>query len=133
MAYNYDYGGDVMSQRPGASRRNRGMSGRNQAFHPPLPPKRPSGDSMRHSVYNDNYSRGSNRPSGSISGSRQYAYKLDQIPNKLAEKNNPVLSFYKEKNNQRLNSAARNNDSSHLKENIENLPWQHCMVFGIRL
>lgn len=105
MAYNYDYGGETFS-RPGASRRTRGMDIRSRGFG--NEPKPSSFDSMRHSHY-ANYAPDSNRLNRSTSfnssknkinhpsGSREYSYKLDQIKNSLAEKNNPLLSFYKEK------------------------------------
>ena len=119
MAYNYDYGGDVMAMRPGASRRTRGMDMRSREFGGPEP-KRSSVDPLRHSHYSNNYKGDSNRLNRSTSGSKQYSYKLNEIHNALAERNNPLLSFYHEKSQTRIKTAERNYDSSHLKKNIEN-------------
>jgi hypothetical protein len=74
---------------------------------------------MRNSSYGSYHGR-SDRLNRSTSGSRQYAYKLDQINNRLAERNNPLLSFYRDKSQDRVKTAQRNFDSSHLKKNIEN-------------
>jgi hypothetical protein len=118
MASHYDYGNSFEPDRPGASRRLRGADIRSREFGA-APNKNSSVDSMRHSQY-ANYTGDSNRLNRSTSGSRQYSYKLDQIQNKLANNNNPVLSFYKEKNQSRISTGERNNDSSNLKRNIEN-------------
>lgn len=118
MAYNYDYGGDVGVMRPGGSRRSRAfdVSSRGSAYHEP---KSTSVEANKYSSYSS-YNADSNRLNRSISGSKQYTYKLDKIDNKLAGHNNALMSFYKEKSNTRLNTAERTNDSSGLKRNIEN-------------
>lgn len=117
MAYNYEYGGGS-DDRPGASRRTRDMGLRSIGFRP-TEPKRISVDSMRHSHYVDRNVADSQKLNRSISGSKDHTFKLDQIGNKLAERNNMFLSFYKDRN-ERINTANRSNDSSNFKKNIEN-------------
>jgi hypothetical protein len=118
MAYNNDYGSDFSALRPSASRRTRGYDIRSRGFGNDEQ-KRSSVEPMRHSHY-DNYGAKSSKINRSTSGSREYAYKLDQIHNRLAEKNNPLLSFYKEKAQARIKTAERNYDSSYLKNNFQN-------------
>jgi hypothetical protein len=120
MAYNYDYGGDVGVMRPGVSRRSRAsdVSSRGSAY-PLQKSTSMSVNANRISSYSG-YNGDSNRLNRSISGSKQYNYKLDNIDNKLAERNNPLMSFYKEKSASRIKTAERTNDSSGLKRNIEN-------------
>ena len=117
MAYNYEYGGSASVERPGASRRSRASDIQSRDFYH-IQSKRTSYDSIPNSAYN-NYQNASNKFNRSTSGSRQYSYKLDNIKNKLAERNNPVLSSFKLKSQSRINSAQRN-DSSYMKKNIEN-------------
>lgn len=92
MAYNYDYGGDVGVMRPGGSRRSRAfdVSSRGSVYHVPKPT---SVDANKYSSYSS-YNADSNRLNRSISGSKQYTYKLDKIENKLAGHNNALMSFY---------------------------------------
>ena len=116
MAYNYEYGGESFS-RPGASRRSRDIDLRSRDFAP-AEHKKISVDSLRHSHYIDRNVGDSQKVNRSISGSKQYAYKLDQIGNKLAERNNLFMSFYKDRN-ERIKTASKN-DSSNLKKSLEN-------------
>uniref|UniRef100_A0A7S3J2B4 Uncharacterized protein n=1 Tax=Euplotes harpa TaxID=151035 RepID=A0A7S3J2B4_9SPIT len=116
MAYSYEYGGNALPQRPGASRRTRDADFRSRAFDR-IESQHTSVDSMRHSSYNP--PRDSYKLNRSTSSGKQHSYKLDQIHNKLAERNNPLMSFYKENKNSRINTANRNNDSSNFKRNIE--------------
>ena len=118
MAYSFEYGGSSGMERPGASRRSRVNEIHSRGFSNNAH-KTSSLEPHRNSAYG-NYQNDSNRFNRSTSGSRQYSYKLDNISNKLAERNNPLLSFYKDKSESRIKTAQRNYDSSHLKKNIEN-------------
>ncbi|CAI2366750.1 unnamed protein product [Moneuplotes crassus] len=122
MAYNYEYGMNGSLDRPGASRRSRinDISSRNNSNKPS---QRSTLEPMAGSAYS-NFSQKSNR---STSGGRQYSYRLDNITNKLAERNNPVVQSFKDKSNKRIDSGYKNNDSSHFKRSMQNFGVSHSL------
>lgn len=115
MTHKYDYG-DVGVSRPTASRRTHISDASSRGFSNNLPSRAPI-DPMSRSMYKS--SSRDERLNRSTSGSRQFSYKLDEIQNRLAAKNNMVMSFYKDKKDERVKTAARMNDSSHFKQNIQ--------------
>ena len=116
MGYGDDYSDGHMG-RPTASRRSHVSTASNRSYSNHAQP-RGTTDFMSRSMYKS--SSRDERLNRSSSSSRQYAYKMDNIQNRLAEKNNMLMSKYNEKKSERVQTGIRNNDSSRVKQTIDN-------------